>query len=37
MNYRARLPAPPALEEGTHGRPRFDRAEPVKIELGIGP
>jgi len=37
MNYRARLPTPPAFEECAHGGLRFHRAEPVQIELGIGP
>src|SRR2546427_1921312 len=27
------LAAPPALEERAHGGPRFDRAEPVQVEL----
>jgi len=37
MNHRACLAAPPALEECAHNGPRFNRAEPVQIELGIGP
>jgi len=37
MNHGAGLPAPPAFEERTHRGPRFDRAKPVQIELGICP
>src|SRR2546428_11554452 len=31
------LAAPPALEERAYGGPRFNRAEPVQVELAVRP
>src|SRR5207247_1396002 len=37
MDHGTGLPTPPALEERAHGGPRFRRAEPVQVQLGIRP